>query len=126
MTKLRNTAAIKKSGYRVIQKWECEYSDEEKSEAKQSDLVQAAIPKLMPKDAFYGAGGVAFQEEFFKGYIHALYKAKLETSGFSRGAEASLCCRYSGKGRNSARHGEHRIQPRNAADGENRAQLILG
>ena len=46
---------LRQLGYHVIQKWECEYTDEERRMTAQSlTPVRDTIPKLVPKDAFYG------------------------------------------------------------------------
>ena len=50
-TTLHRTKKLRDSGYHVIEKWECNYSEEEK---RQAVNLESKVPQIIPKDAFYG------------------------------------------------------------------------
>ena len=41
------------AGYRVVEKWSCKFSDEDRRQANEFGL-ESKVPQLMPKDALYG------------------------------------------------------------------------
>jgi hypothetical protein len=50
---LRRTQKLRQSGYTVIEKWSCQFSEDEKLRAKELGLFDK-VPQLIPKEAFYG------------------------------------------------------------------------
>ena len=49
---VRRTQQLKNAGYRVNEKWSCEFSDEDRQHAHEFGL-EPKVPQLVPKDAFY-------------------------------------------------------------------------
>ena len=49
---VQQTNHLKNAGYNVVEKWSCEFSDEDCQRAKNFNL-ESKVPKLVPKDAFY-------------------------------------------------------------------------
>ena len=47
------TAQLRAKGYTVVEKWECQVTDEERAQAREFGVVDK-IPKLVPKDGFFG------------------------------------------------------------------------
>ena len=50
---LQRTSQLRAKGYTVIEKWECEFSAEEKQQAEDLGVVDM-VPQLVPKDGFFG------------------------------------------------------------------------
>ena len=49
----QRTQQLRNAGYYVVEKWSCEFSDEDRRQANELGL-ESKVPQLVPKDAFYG------------------------------------------------------------------------
>ena len=50
---IRRTQKLRNAGYHVIEKWSCEFSDEDRRRAHEFG-IESKVPQLVPKDAFFG------------------------------------------------------------------------
>ena len=49
----QRTQQLRNAGYRVVEKWSCKFSDEDRWQANEFGL-ESKVSQLVPKDAFYG------------------------------------------------------------------------
>jgi hypothetical protein len=67
---MKRTQKMRKAGFNVIEKWSCEFTDDEKQRARDLE-VDKHLPQLVPKDGFYGgrteAVNLRYSAEEFKG-----------------------------------------------------------
>jgi G:T-mismatch repair DNA endonuclease (very short patch repair protein) len=50
---VRRTQRLREAGFVVVEKWECQFTKDERELAKQLGL-ESRVPQLVPKDGFYG------------------------------------------------------------------------
>ena len=50
---IRRTQQLRNAGCHVIEKWSCEFSDEDRQRAHEFG-IESKVPQLVPKDAFFG------------------------------------------------------------------------